>query len=250
MSLATASKMLGDVVDSLPKSAACSVSEARLLTDRIRQSTTELWQLLAEAHDRQAWQALGYDSFKAYVEAEFAMSKQHAFRLLDQARIVAALNEVAESPRGDSITITEKEARDLKPHLDEVAARVKQATAPLPPAKRPAAAREVVSDIRQEIKHTGAPLPRRSVPSAPAATPPASPSAPTKPRRRPLNDVAREAGFELSKSIDRIERITKDDRFAPNRAQVATHLRSHLTHAVQVCQDLLDGLDTGPQEAR
>lgn len=60
------------------------------------------------------------------------------------------------------------------------------------------------------------------------------------PRRRPLPDAARDAGWELRKSVERLERIAADDRFAANKDQVAAHLRGHLNHAIEVCQDLLD----------
>src|SRR5690606_19560440 len=63
---------------------------------------------------------------------------------------------------------------------------------------------------------------------------------PSKPRRRPVIDVARDAGFELRKSIERVERLTEDYRFARNKNEVASHLRGHLSYAVEVCQDLLD----------
>lgn len=47
----------------------CSPDEARQLTERIRSAADTLCQLLAEAHDRGAWRALGYDSFNAYVSS-------------------------------------------------------------------------------------------------------------------------------------------------------------------------------------
>lgn len=64
------------------------------------------------------------------------------------------------------------------------------------------------------------------------------------PKRRPLTDQARDAGWELRKSVERIERIASDDRFTPNKEAVASHLRGHLTNAIEVCQDLLDRINT------
>lgn len=61
----------------------------------------------------------------------------------------------------------------------------------------------------------------------------------TAPRRRPLPDTARDAGWDLRKSVERLQRIADDDRFATNKQQVAPLLRSHLENAVEVCQDLL-----------
>jgi hypothetical protein len=78
----------------------CTPDEARQLTERIRSAAAALWQLLAEAHQRGAWRALGYDTFKSYVEAEFQMSEQRAYQLLDQARVIAAITESADSTIG------------------------------------------------------------------------------------------------------------------------------------------------------
>lgn len=68
----------------------------------------------------------------------------------------------------------------------------------------------------------------------------------TKPRatpRRALSDQARDAGQELRKAVERVERVAADDRLTPNKEQVAAHLRHHLTNAIEVCQDLLDRLN-------
>ncbi len=63
------------------------------------------------------------------------------------------------------------------------------------------------------------------------------------PRRRALNDAARDAGWELTKAVERVERIATDDRFAANKTEVATHLRSHLNNALEVCHDLLERIN-------
>lgn len=64
-----------------------------------------------------------------------------------------------------------------------------------------------------------------------------------KPRRPALPDTARNAGWDLSKAVERVQRIAQDDRFAANKEQVAPHLRSHLTNAIEVCQDLLERIN-------
>lgn len=64
-----------------------------------------------------------------------------------------------------------------------------------------------------------------------------------KPRRRPITDQSRDAGWELRKSVERIERIAADDRFTANKNEVAAQLRGHLQNAVEVCQDLLARID-------
>ena len=64
-------------------------------------------------------------------------------------------------------------------------------------------------------------------------------TAPRKGNRKPLPDQARTAGWELQKAVDRVQRVLDDDRLAANKEAVAPHLRSHLSNAVEVCQDLL-----------
>lgn len=63
------------------------------------------------------------------------------------------------------------------------------------------------------------------------------------PNRKPLTDSARNAGWDLRKAVERLERIAADDRFGSNKEQVAPLLRSHLQNAVEVCQDLLARID-------
>lgn len=78
-----------------------------------------------------------------------------------------------------------------------------------------------------------------------------NPAAPKKQvdKRPALGPAADKAGWEFRKAVERLERIAADDRFPANREQVAAALRGHLTYAVEVCQDLLDGFTTEPQEA-
>lgn len=61
--------------------------------------------------------------------------------------------------------------------------------------------------------------------------------------RAPLTDFARDAGWNLRKDVERLERIFADDRFACNKQQVAAYLRGHLQYAAEVCQDLLGRFD-------
>ena len=101
--------------------------EASRLTERIKSSVEALWQLIVEAHDRQAWKALGYESWKGYVKAEFKMSESRSYRLLDQGKVIKALEAATgNSPTGESVAkdITEREARRIKPRLKQVAEAV------------------------------------------------------------------------------------------------------------------------------
>lgn len=61
--------------------------------------------------------------------------------------------------------------------------------------------------------------------------------------RKPITDSARTASWDLRTAVERLERIASDDRFDAHKEQVAPQLRSHLTFAVEVCQDLLARID-------
>ena len=61
--------------------------------------------------------------------------------------------------------------------------------------------------------------------------------------RRPLMDAARDAGWNLRKAIEKVERIADDDRFARNKEEMATQLRSHLRYVIDSCQRIIDDLD-------
>jgi hypothetical protein len=67
------------------------------------------------------------------------------------------------------------------------------------------------------------------------------PAAPA-PKRRPLTDQSSEAGWDLAKSVEKIERIITDDRFPANREQVTNHLKQHLINSIQSLETLLNTL--------
>jgi ParB-like nuclease domain len=69
-----------------------------------------------------------------------------------------------------------------------------------------------------------------------------------KPNRKPLPDVARNAGWELNKAVERIARIADDDRFAKNAEQVATLLRHHLLRSVETLTEVLAKLPNESKE--
>lgn len=103
---------------------------ARDLTDRIRDAAESTFRLLREAHDRRAWAALGYASYVDYAHAEFGMAKTHAYQLLNQARVVEAIEEAAgDSADAENVHISEAAARDIKPVLPDVVEDVREQVA-------------------------------------------------------------------------------------------------------------------------
>ena len=104
--------------------ASMSRDDAVVLTSRIRDSAEELWKLLYEAHERKAWQSLGYSTWASYVETEFDMSKRRANQLIAHAIIVSAI----EAEVGTTVpTLTERQTRGLASDLPEIIVEIKDA---------------------------------------------------------------------------------------------------------------------------
>ena len=57
-------------------------------------------------------------------------------------------------------------------------------------------------------------------------------------RRRSLVEDARNAGWQLRKAVERLERIHQDDRFAKNKVEILAALQPHLDFAHEVISDL------------
>jgi len=121
--------------------------EAVRLTQRIRDAAQEVWQLLVESYERQAWAVLGYSSWREYATTEFDIGQSHAYRLLDQARVVTALEEAVGgvSPMGE---ISERDARRIKPHLAAVTDELQERTAGLEPEQVKEVLREVIREVK------------------------------------------------------------------------------------------------------
>ncbi len=95
-----------------------TVEEARVLTRRIREESQHLSLLLAEAHKRKAWRALGYRSWGAYIRNEFGISRSRSYELLVHAEVASSLKDAA---RLDVLpSITPQAALSVRPRLDLV----------------------------------------------------------------------------------------------------------------------------------
>jgi hypothetical protein len=115
------------------------------LTQRIKSTSSELWDLLLEAHQGKAWRALGYLSWRDYVGSEFQMSRSRAYQLVDQAIVIAEIEAAAGA--STSVDISEAAARDLKPHLPDVVDAVKDRI--ISGVEPDAAVRAVVAEVRR-----------------------------------------------------------------------------------------------------
>jgi hypothetical protein len=127
-----------------------TTDQARELTETIRSTSEVLYVLLARAHRGRAYAALGYSTFADYVREEFDMSRSRAYQILDQSRVVEAIE--AATPEGTDIQISEAAARDLKTIIGEVVPEIENRTAGLAPTEAGEVVEEIVEDYRDKVK--------------------------------------------------------------------------------------------------
>ncbi|MBN7758954.1 hypothetical protein JYP46_19170 [Nitratireductor aquimarinus] len=101
-------------------SADLTKQEAKEITDRIRDSIEKTYELVLRAYERKAWKALGYKTWEAYVQTEFDMSRRRSYQLLDQGRVIRAIEEAAGGNVNHGTQISERDAREIKSKLPEI----------------------------------------------------------------------------------------------------------------------------------
>lgn len=127
-----------------------SADEAQELTEHIRSTTDVLYVLVARAHAGKAHLALGYSTFAAYVKEEFNISRSRAYQFLNQASVIAAIEEA--TPEGTHFRLSEAAARDLKNYVEELAPEIKERTEGLAPNEAGKVVEEMVSEYRDKLK--------------------------------------------------------------------------------------------------
>jgi hypothetical protein len=134
-----------DVVIAVPGPADLSRQQAQELTRELRVAVDSVgsavhyaYELLRRAHDLRAHQALGYASWEEYVEAEVGMTKQRASQVLQEgdtrSALRAELPEIGETNAFDALS--GRAVRAIRPHLQAVAAGVRQRLTEGAPADR------------------------------------------------------------------------------------------------------------------
>jgi len=93
----------------MTEQARLSRADATALTERVQEEAERTWALLGEAHDGEAWAALGYASWDDYVTGGFDPAVRPAYRLLDRARVGLGVDDAEPS----EVELSESEARDL-----------------------------------------------------------------------------------------------------------------------------------------
>lgn len=214
-----------------------SMDEARELTETIRSTADVLYVLLHRAHAGRAWEALGYGSFETYVREEFDISRSRAYQILNQAKVIEAIEAAA--PEGTDLRITEAQARDLKSVLGEVVPEIESRTRDLPANEAAEVVEEIVEEFREAQREKREE--RAAAEEAEAAD------------RAERNAILAEAGYEYSGDY-RPAPVTDDEdpidlSLIRRNVQAAYDLYSSLS-ALKSMPDHQSVIDTIPVERR
>lgn len=225
----------GEVVEAM------STVEAERITariadklDAIADNLEQVLPLIGEALTRRAWEVLGYASPTAYVAERFAGALD---RLSPEVRrpVVAQLSAAGMSTRAIAPVVgvtRQMVSHDLK----------REVANDLPPAPSgPAACWTAPFSLPKSDHITGSDGKKYPRPEAPAL---ADDAPAPKTKRAPLRKSVDDAAWNLRRATERLARVVADDRFDPQKSEMATLLRGHLEDAVSVCQDLLDRINT------
>lgn len=212
MTVETVDAHTGEIVET------CTAAEARSLTDRIRGHLSGAHGLLGEAYSRRAWVALGYESWDAYCAGEFTEARMVRLDREQRREIVADLRSQGMSTRAI--------ASGLGVNRKTVMEDARQVVQNGPPAPTPCPTPSPVIGTDGKTY---------TQPNRPAVTAPTA-------KRRPLVDSFTDATFDLTRAIERIERLATDDRFPQNAEQVATRNRGDLLRAAEALARVLSQL--------
>lgn len=117
-----------------PTPAEMSKADAKKLTQKIKTAVDDLWSLLVQAHEGKAWKALGYQTWEAYVSAEFSMSRQRSYQLIDQGKVIRAIAEATGENVKHVGQITARDAAvlkaDLPSSIEQITAKINAGEAP------------------------------------------------------------------------------------------------------------------------
>ncbi|MFD5814368.1 hypothetical protein [Streptomyces sp. NPDC127038] len=189
--------------------------EARARADRIRSGMRVLaeWQTdVIAAYAARDWETLGYETWDAYLDGEYG---EHRVRLPREQRreIVAGMSAAGMSTRaiGAAIGVHHDTVnRDVQSSVGfptDEPRTVLSLDGRERPATRPASAAEENFWVEPGADE---------VVDAEIVDEPTRPE-PPKPKRRPLPEAFTEAGRDLSRAAERLDRLTQDDRFTKNR---------------------------------
>lgn len=204
----------------------------KILLTTIVETTEKVVDLIEQAKAGEAWRPLGYESWTSYVAAEFSEALAGLQRL-ERIPIVEKLSATGMSQRAIA-SVTSTSVGTVNSDLRSAGVQVLNTSSP-------DVANSVVGlDGKAYLRHG---RPTAEGMSELAADVPA----PTRRKpRRPLPDQYRDAVEDLERVVDRLARLTEDDRFESNAARVL-HLVDRVARARERLHDdvAMPGLRTG-----
>jgi hypothetical protein len=233
-----------------------------LRLDSMADNWTGALPLIREAIEREAFRPLGYASHGAYVADRFGDSlsklgvelRREIVRELTDAglstRAIAPVFGITRQMVSKDIKANEEVATELPPVLTDEPGRITKLTG----SNSVADALTDVPDLpvnpqTGEVYEAGDAV--HGSPEAPVTVTETHSvkivtgldgkeykTAPKEPRRTSILDDARNAGWQLRKAVERLERIHSDDRYQKNKAEILAALQPHLDFASEVFTDL------------
>lgn len=206
--------------------AAMTRDQAERLTERIRLTATsfmetrdKLARLIREAQDGEAHKALGIASWTEYVSQVFSDTPLMRLSRMERKELVSELADEGMSTRAI--------APIVGAHHDTVATDLRAVGNPTP-ATEP---RQITG---RDGKTYTRPAPEPV--TVDHETGEIDPD-PVKPRRRPINELLREAGAELDRAVERINRLAQDDRYAANTDLINPYIRNAIHQLETITQE-------------
>lgn len=210
-----------------------SATEARTLTDKIRTTLQFGHKLIVDAWKGSAWSALGYESWDAYCAGEFNEARMIRMDREQRREIVAEMRQagmstpaiasgigVSKSTVHNDLPVLEERGVDLPDQITRTDGRGHSARWASRPASQSPGVDTTTGEIRDEPTVTQA----RSAP------------------RRALTDQFFDAAYDLTKAVERVERLAADDRWSQNADKVAAKHRNDLIRTRDALQGVINRL--------
>ncbi len=198
-------------------------ADARQLTDEIKAAVQVAWELIVMAYEEHAWRALGYDSWDTYCIQEFGTSRLKVPRE-ERSELVLSLRQhglkiediASATGLGYGTVHRELNRPDPSEYPNGYSHAVEEG--------------DDVEEVEAEVVEP-TPVPR---PPQPGAVTP-------RPRRHPITDTFRENVSRLVRTVERLDELTFDDRFARNAKTIAIH-RDDLEHCSRLLPQIVERL--------
>lgn len=219
------------MTDILTASESNALTEHEAVIERGIQTFYEVGIALADIRDRRLYRA-AHRTFEEYCQGRWQMTGSRAYQMIDAANVVSTIVETELPPPAN-----EGQARELGrvPVVEraEVWAETVDRTDGKPTA---AAVRETYEQRQQSPAENFWDEP--DAVDAELIDEPTHPE-PPKAKRRPLPEAFTDAGRDLVRAAERLDRLTEDDRFTKNRETTHHQLPEllgaldHTAHLVQ-----------------